>query len=89
MAFSPLGRIHVGCYAMWRDRSADAANLAWLRETVAAAEPLAAGHYVAEADLSAEPCRARRSFTPAAWDRLQSLRARYDPDGVFETYPQP
>jgi FAD/FMN-containing dehydrogenase len=89
MAFSPLGRIHIGCYAMWQDRSADGANLAWLHETVAAAEPLAAGHYVAEADLAAEPCRARRSFTAAAWDRLQSLRTRYDPDGVFETYPQP
>jgi FAD/FMN-containing dehydrogenase len=88
MAFSPLGRVHVGCYAMWADRTADEANLAWLREMVAGAEPFAAGHYVGEADLAAGSARARHSFTPAAWERLQSLRARYDPDEVFETYPQ-
>jgi FAD/FMN-containing dehydrogenase len=89
MAFSPLGRIHLGCYAMWADRAEDEANLTWLRELVASAEPLAAGHYVAEADLAATASRARRSFTPPAWQRFQSLRARYDPDGVFETYPHP
>jgi FAD/FMN-containing dehydrogenase len=89
MAFSPLGRIRLGCYAMWEDQSADGANLTWLRELAAAAEPQAAGRYVAETDLAAEPQRARRSFTPSAWERFQDLRARYDPDGVFETYPQP
>jgi FAD/FMN-containing dehydrogenase len=88
MAFAPLGHIHLGCYAMWADRTADEANLAWLRALVAAAEPSATGHYVAEADLPADPERARRSFTPAAWERLRSLRARYDPDGVFAAYPQ-
>jgi FAD/FMN-containing dehydrogenase len=88
MAFSPLGHVHLACYAMWADRTADEANLGWLRATVATAEPAAAGHYVAEADLTAAPARARRSFTPAAWDRLQRLRERYDPDGVFESYPQ-
>ena len=89
MAFSPLGRIRLGCYAMWPDRSADGANLSWLRGLIAAAEPQAAGRYVAEADLAAGPHRARRSFTPAAWGRFQDLRARYDPEGVFATYPQP
>ncbi|GLY75434.1 FAD-binding oxidoreductase [Actinoallomurus iriomotensis] len=89
MAFAPLGRIRLGCYAMWTDRSADGANLAWLRELTAAAEPQATGRCVAETDLAAEPQRARRSFTAAAWERFQALRARYDPDGVFETYPQP
>jgi FAD/FMN-containing dehydrogenase len=89
MAFSPLGRIHLGCHAMWTDPADDEANLAWLRELVASAEPFAAGHHVAETDLSAAESRARRSFTPPDWLRFQSLRARYDPDGVFETYPHP
>jgi FAD/FMN-containing dehydrogenase len=88
MAFSPLGRVHLACYALWADRAADEANLAWLRATAEAAGPFAAGHYVAEADLTAAPARARHSFTPTAWDRLQVLRERYDPDGVFESYPQ-
>ncbi len=84
MAFAPLGRVHLGCYAMWTDRADDEANLAWLRE-LAAARP-ATGHHVAEADLTASADRARRSFTPAAWDRLRALRERHDPDGVFESY---
>lgn len=88
MAFTPLGRVNVGCYAIWTDRTADEANLAWLHAMMADAEPYAAGHYVAEADLAAGPSRARHSFTAAAWERLRSLRARYDPDEVFESYPQ-
>jgi FAD/FMN-containing dehydrogenase len=83
MAFAPLGRLHLGCYAMWEDRAADQANLAWLRDLVAAAERPAA-----DARLPSGTARAERSFTPAAWERLQSLRARYDPDGVFAGYPQ-
>jgi FAD/FMN-containing dehydrogenase len=86
MAFAPLGRIHLGCYAMWAEPSADAANLTWLRDLVATAEPPATGHYIAEADLPAAPARAQRSFTPSTWKRLQSLRARYDPDRVFTDY---
>lgn len=87
MAFAPLGRIHLGCYALWADPTADEANLTWLRAMAAAAEPLAAGRYVAEADLATGAGRARRSFTPTAWKRLQSLRAQYDPDGLFAAYP--
>jgi FAD/FMN-containing dehydrogenase len=89
MAFTPLGWVHVGCYALWSGRAADAANLSWLRATVAAAEPRAAGHHVADADLTAERFRARHSFTPAAWERLETLRARYDPEDVFESCPAP
>jgi FAD/FMN-containing dehydrogenase len=89
MAFAPLGGIYLGCYAIWRDQTLDEANLRWLRETIGAAEPLGAGYYVGETDLLAAPSRARRSFTPAAWERLQALRAEHDPDGVFEPYPHP
>jgi FAD/FMN-containing dehydrogenase len=51
-----------------------------------AVEPLGVGHYVAETDLPAAPSRARRSYTPAAWDRLAAVRAAYDPTGVFQPY---
>lgn len=88
MAFAPLGRVHLGCYAMWAEDEPDEPNLAWLHATAGAVEPLAAGRYVGEADLTAGPARARHSFTPAAWERLRSLRARYDPDGVFAGYSQ-
>ncbi|MGW7369568.1 hypothetical protein ACWGI8_40650 [Streptomyces sp. NPDC054841] len=51
--------------------------------------PLGTGHYAAEADLTAGPARAERSFTTGDWRRLQTLRARYDPEGVFHSCPTP
>jgi hypothetical protein len=48
--------------------------------------PFSVGHYVAETDLLADPSRAARSFSPAAWKRLTSLRMRLDPHGLFHPY---
>ena len=50
---------------------------------MAALDPFAVGHYVGESDIVAEPTRAERSFARANWQRLQSLRRNYDPDGLF------
>ena len=73
---------HGLCYAIWQDPSGDEANLRWLRETGAALAPLTTGHYVGEADLE-NPARLRRCFSPAAWDRLSALQAKYDPPGML------
>ncbi|MEU4130036.1 FAD-binding oxidoreductase [Streptomyces wuyuanensis] len=86
MCFSVLGETYAVPYAIWDDPSGDEANLRWLREAMASVESLGTGHYIAEADLTADPARAERSFRTNDWDRLQSLRARYDPEGVFHTY---
>jgi FAD/FMN-containing dehydrogenase len=86
MAFSMYARTFVACYAMWDDDADDDANRAWLPTAMAAVESGAAGHYVAEADLEAGPARAARSYADDQWARLQDLRDRLDPDGVFATY---
>ncbi|MBA4864176.1 FAD-binding oxidoreductase [Streptomyces sp. PSKA54] len=86
MAFSALGDTYVAPFAIWSDPEDDDLNIRWLRDTMGAVEPLGTGHYVAEADLTAAPSRAERSYTPEAWQRLQALRARYDPEGLFHTY---
>jgi FAD/FMN-containing dehydrogenase len=70
-------------YAIWERPEDDAANAAWHRETIAALDRFAAGHYVGESDIVAQPERAERSFAPANWQRLQSLRQTYDPEGLF------
>ncbi|MFD3454348.1 FAD-binding oxidoreductase [Streptomyces sp. NPDC058691] len=87
MAFSALGDTEVAPYAVWDDPSRDEVNVRWLRETMASVAPLGTGHYIAEADLSADDSRARRSYTAADWARLGALRARYDPDGLFHSFP--
>ena len=34
-------------------------------------------------DIVADPRRAERSYAKANWERLQALRRKYDPDGLF------
>ena len=89
MAFSMYARTFAAAYAMWDDPKADGANLTWLPAAVATLEHEATGHYVGEADLRAAATRAPRSFTDASWARLQDLRRRIDPDGLFVSYPTP
>lgn len=90
MAFSPLGASYLVCYAIWDDPVGDAANQRWLRKTMAAADPSGlGGHYIAETDLEADASRARRAYAPADWDRLQELKAAWDPDNLFHSYLAP
>jgi FAD/FMN-containing dehydrogenase len=89
MAFSVLGTSYAVPYAIWEDPADDAANTGWLRDTMHAAEPLGTGHYIAEADLTADASRAARSFAPADWERLAALKERYDPGNVFYSYLGP
>ena len=46
--------------------------------------PLTDACYVNETDFTRRPERARRCFSPENWERLQKVRARYDPHGMFE-----
>ncbi len=82
-AFSMTAGTLLLCYAIWERPEDDAVNTAWHRETIAALEPFAVGHYVGESDIVAEPARAERSFGRTNWQRLQSLRRTYDPDALF------
>ena len=82
-AFSMTAGTLLLCYAIWERPEDDAVNTAWHRETIAALEPFAVGHYVGESDIVAEPARAERSFARTNWQRLQSLRRTYDPDALF------
>ncbi|WP_055588112.1 FAD-binding oxidoreductase [Peterkaempfera griseoplana] len=86
MAFSVLGESYAVPYAVWEDSRDDDRNVRWLRRTVEAVEPLTTGHYIAEADLTADPSRARRCFAPADWERLRRVRAAWDPQGAFHSY---
>jgi FAD/FMN-containing dehydrogenase len=42
---------------------------------------------VGEADLTIDPGRRAECFTPDALERLEALRRRYDPDGLFAAWP--
>ncbi len=82
-AYSMTGDALLLCYAIWQQPEDDAANAEWHRATIAALDKYAVGHYVGESDIIAHPGRAQRSYSKPNWQRLNTLREKYDPDGLF------
>jgi FAD/FMN-containing dehydrogenase len=82
-AYSMTGDALMLCYAVWERPEDDAANAAWHRTMVADLDRYAIGHYVGESDIVADPRRAARSYSKTNWERLQTLRRKYDPEGLF------
>jgi FAD/FMN-containing dehydrogenase len=76
---------NVGAHATWQDPAADDEAIAWARTTAAGIEPWSLGgagyvNYM-QADEPLE--RVRATFGAAAFDRLQALKSRYDPENVL------
>jgi FAD/FMN-containing dehydrogenase len=83
MAYSMAGPLYIGCYSVWDNAADDEVNERWHHETLKSLEPITLGHYMGETDLLASPTRAAQSLGPGVWERLQAVRRRYDPQGVF------
>jgi FAD/FMN-containing dehydrogenase len=71
--------------ATWQDAALDEQFIEWARETAAVIEPwsFSGGGYVnyMQADEPIE--RVRAAFGAEAFERLQALKGRYDPDNVL------
>ncbi len=85
-AYSMSGDALSICSAAWERPGDDAANRAWHSDTTAALDEYAIGHYIGESDILADPGRAERCFDKESWQRLQILRGKYDPDGLFHSF---
>jgi FAD/FMN-containing dehydrogenase len=76
---------NVSAMATWQDAGRDEPHIEWARATAAAIEPwsFSGGGYVnyMQADESSE--RIRAAFGAEAFERLQALKARYDPRNVL------
>ena len=76
---------NVSVMATWQEAAADDEFIEWTRDTAAALEPwsFSGGGYVnyMQADEPIE--RVRGAFGPDAFDRLQALKRRYDPNNVL------
>ena len=76
---------YLGCYAIWDKEENDAANYEWLKNSLPLMDPFAVGHYVNEVEPRHRNAY-RKCFSGENWQRLNKLREKYDPDGVFHTY---
>lgn len=83
MSFSMESYLYIALYAVSQHATDDAAHQAWVTERMRELEPVADGIQLADENLG------RRPFRFMAEDRLarvETLRARYDPDRLFHTY---
>ena len=85
-AYSMRRRTFLVPYSMWMDERDDKQNIAWLKRSQEILAPLSAGHFISEADLEAGPGRSERSFSNENWQKIQAVKDKYDPDGVFHTF---
>ncbi len=85
-AYSMRRRTYLSPYAFWLSAEDDEANLKWMKKTQDILGPLSVGHYINEADLEAHPARAEKSFDSSSWAKIQQLRKKYDPKGLFHGY---
>ena len=82
-AYPHRGGIHMGIYSLWDDVAVSESNIAWVRETWDAIQPSATGGvYVNELSDDEGDDRVRQAYV-GNYSRLAKIKARYDPDNLF------
>jgi FAD/FMN-containing dehydrogenase len=85
-AFSMSAHYYGGPWTMWTKAEDDEANTQWHEKCLDLLKPFVIGHYIGETDVVKYPDHVKGSYTENKWKRLEELRKKYDPDGVFFNY---
>ncbi|HET6393109.1 MAG TPA: FAD-binding oxidoreductase [Blastococcus sp.] len=80
MAFDLEGDLFYSVYAAWDDPAEDDEHIRWVTDHVRALEPTATGTMLADENLAHRPFR---FMSDENLLRLDELRTRWDPDGLF------
>jgi len=72
-----------GIWSIWKEEKDDAANTKWHNEMVKLLAPFTNQHYIGETDIVQDPSRIEQSYSKEKWKRMEEIRAKYDPNGVF------
>lgn len=83
MALSLQSDLYFATYVIWKDEADDESCRAWLAEQMRRIEPVSDGLFLADSDFTR---RSAKFISDAHWERLEKLRARYDPNGLFHAY---
>ncbi len=75
-----------GSWAIWENPEDDAANMQWQDETIAIINSFTSTHYIGETDIVQDNARVQGSYTPKKWQKLEEIREKYDPEGLFFGY---
>jgi FAD/FMN-containing dehydrogenase len=86
VAFTRFGDLTVNVYGTWEDKGEDAANIAWVRETMEPVSAFVDGYYVGETDLSISPLRITEAYPAEKWARLGRIIEARDPERRFHAF---
>lgn len=86
IALSMDAQSYGGSWAIWEKKEDDAANMKWQDETIAIIKSFTSTHYIGETDIVQDNARVQNSYTPEKWKKLEKIRAKYDPEGLFFGY---
>jgi hypothetical protein len=82
-ALSVQGKLYIAAFAGWTDEREDESHVRWPTEQMRRLEPLSKGIQLADENLGQ---RRSRYLSAENEDRLEDLRAKHDPDGLFDSY---
>lgn len=83
MAYSIGDEVYLALYGAWKSKADDARYGDWARSNMAAMSHLATGIQLADENLGQRPAR---FASDEAMERLDQIRAAYDPDGLFNSW---
>jgi hypothetical protein len=83
MAFSVQGNVYIATYAIYADAADDEKYRTWVHERTADIARHGAGVYLGDTDFTR---RQDRFLSDANYRRLEEIRARRDPYGLFASY---
>jgi FAD/FMN-containing dehydrogenase len=83
MAYSVEDDTYIALYAVWEDEAEDGANVAWATERMREMESQASGIQLADENLGRRPARFAGDANLA---RLDEVRSKHDPDGLFHPW---
>lgn len=83
VALSMDGQSYGGIWSIWEKPEDDAANTKWHNECTDILKKFTNEHYIGETDIVQDTTRVQKSYTPEKWKRLEQIKAKYDPEGLF------
>jgi FAD/FMN-containing dehydrogenase len=86
MAFSLEADLYIALYSIWENPAEDDKHQAWVTDRMRELEPLSAGVQVADENFAA---RSARYLADENHRRLEKLRAKHDPNGLFHSHMGP
>jgi FAD/FMN-containing dehydrogenase len=83
---SANGHYYGGCWSIWEHAKDDDANKAWQVEVQHAMRKHIDGLYIGETDYVEERGNIKFSYTAEKFKKLANIRAKYDPNGLFQGF---